>query len=734
MMRHRSTAHQLPRGSAAVLALILLLCAIGCGEPEIDPTAGGFLVPDQSPASLQGRLYSGRQVLLLPGAGWRRYSRLDRWVLQPVSTLLCCVIKQPEQPLTIVIRSGGLDTSSAVELFWDDTLLERFDSSGVLRITIEPDLLQPGAHRLKLVRASGNMRLKGLRADIGNQTLLKGLGELERLAILNRLVECGVMHGPDCNELFGGIALYGPCTVPCPLPAGGGMTFTATLLNHSAGDALFRVGAGGSETVAVVSPGQKRAVTFPVPAGSETLTLAVEGEERGLFFWGEPWLEPERRRETTPLILITLDTTRRDAVSPFPGRETVTPVLHRFCGSAAVYPRALAVAPWTLPTHASIFTGLYPSRHGAGVRDITLDARLETLAEHLRRHGYFTAGFAGGPLASSRRGLAQGFCRYRDPDRVPIRGDRLTDLALACLDEAGDRPLFLFLNYFDAHAPYGAPQPFRQALGADRRRESLKVFPWWREIISGSVIDIAALERRGGPLPPEVPAALEAAYLAEVAFVDHQLGRLFEALRERDQFENALIVIVGDHGEFLGENGRFGHSCRLDPELTEIPLIVKRPNQREPYLSEKPVSQVDLYATILAAAGIEADPGDGVLLPGKGSGPEGAGSPILAEEHHLAAIHDISQLPNRVADHLYGSVDPERMVTVWEGGQEVRRWQDGGWQDAEGGTGWEETLRSIINRLSPTLPSPRDAGERLTEEEIHQLRLLGYLGDEPDEP
>jgi len=523
-----------------------------------------------------------------------------------------------------------------------------------------------------------------------------------------------VMPGPDHDVLLGGFAFYGPAALVLPLPDADRVTFTATLQNHSGDTALFRAEAVGASTVVELAPGEQRNLTLPLSDGGGELTLGVEGEADGLFFWGEPWLEPGERRPSTPLVLVTLDTTRRDAVPPWSKQEALTPVLSAFCREATVYSRAHAVSPWTLPAHASIFTGLYPSRHGAGVSSINLDPRFETLAERLRDSGYFTTGFAGGPLAGSRRGLAQGFCRYRDPANWQKRGDRLTDQALAGLEELGARPLFLFVNYFDPHSPYNAPPPFSGTAG-------------------GGPIDVGRLEQRDDPLPPEELARLTSAYLAEVSFMDSQLGRLFDALKARGLYDGALIVVLADHGEFLGEGGRFGHSSLLEPQLTEIPLMVKQPGQREPRLVEMPVSQVDLYATILAAAGLEVEPGDGLTLEGAVSLAD-VRNPLILEEHHHPVIHDLHKDPKRLADHLFATVGAGEKVTVWEGGLKREKRQGDGWQPAQSETGWREQMQSILDRLTPVITSPAAGPGGLDQEEVRQLQLLGYLADEAAAP
>jgi hypothetical protein len=282
------------------------------------------------------------------------------------------------------------------------------------------------------------------------------------------------------------------------------------------------------------------------------------------------------------------------------------PHLAAFSRQATVYRRAVASSPWTLPSHASMLTGLYPSRHRAGVTDQELISSRLTAPELLRRHGWLTAGFAGGMFCGSRFGLSQGFAVYHDPDGFEVPGDRLTDLAVAFLADAAELRPFLFVNYFDPHFPYHAPSRFRSIQEADRLGRAVPEGPIWRPILGG---DGAAWTRAvidDIPFPAEALAALQAEYRAEVAFMDEQLGRLLDSLREHQLWDEALIIAVADHGELLGEHRVLGHGGRLDPELVEVPLIVKFPHQRRAATVDDLVSIVDLFPTVLETAGVAA--------------------------------------------------------------------------------------------------------------------------------
>jgi len=338
-------------------------------------------------------------------------------------------------------------------------------------------MLTSGIHQLKVVRSALSGRetefpkaviVRDLSGQLGDLAILDGLECLARLQKLECFISGGVMAASQMQQLYGGFVFLGPGTVSSSRRQFGGMKFTTLFYNDSSAEATFRFSAGGVETRFIVSSGEEKPLSLSIPPGEKRITLAVDGDKEGLFFWGAPFLEPAEPKEMVPIILITLDTTRRDVIGPYTAEEGDTPALDRFAAQATVYTRAYATSPWTLPSHGSIFTGLYPSRHGAGVSSISLDDRLPTLAEYLSEKGYYTGGFAGGPLTSARRGLGQGFCFYRDPDPGPPSARRLTEGAISFLEQHQQKPIFLFVNYFDPHAPYAAPAPFRDLAGAGR--------------------------------------------------------------------------------------------------------------------------------------------------------------------------------------------------------------------------------------------------------------------------
>jgi arylsulfatase A-like enzyme len=293
------------------------------------------------------------------------------------------------------------------------------------------------------------------------------------------------------------------------------------------------------------------------------------------------------------LLVITLDTTRPDRLGCYGNHAIDTPHLDRLCTRGVVFSGAVATAPATLPSHASIFTGLYPLHHGARANALyRLGSEQRTLAEVLSDSGYETAAFVSSFVLDARFGLAQGFDLYDgevSPSEVPRgfaerRGDETTQRAIQWLEGAHRRPFFLWVHYYDAHAPYDPPAPF-----AGRYAQP---------------------------------------YDDEIAFVDDQIGRLLTAVDATREHET-LVVVVADHGEGMGEHGEWSHSYLVQEATLRIPLIFyARTGLPAGLHVAARVSQVDLMPTILSLLGIGLPPGlDGVDL----TGPPDPDRPVRAE-------------------------------------------------------------------------------------------------------
>ena len=283
-------------------------------------------------------------------------------------------------------------------------------------------------------------------------------------------------------------------------------------------------------------------------------------------------------------LLVTLDTTRADALSLYGFPSPTTANVDALAAAGVTYDRCRAVAPITLPSHASMLTGRYPLRHGVRANGTgRLSREAVTLAERARDGGLETAAFVAAAVLDRRFGLDQGFDVYDQVERRDLEystvlasrtGAEVTDAALAWLSSRDpSRRFLLWVHYFDAHAPYTPPERFLPVAG-------------------------------GHP------------YVAEVAAVDEQVGRLLEALRVSGELARTAVVVVGDHGEDLGEHGEPTHAVYCYDSTLRVPLVVSHPHgERAGERSNEVVSVADVGPTLAEALGLAPLPdADGVSL------------------------------------------------------------------------------------------------------------------------
>ena len=273
---------------------------------------------------------------------------------------------------------------------------------------------------------------------------------------------------------------------------------------------------------------------------------------------------PAAASTRTSILLVTLDTTRADAIGPGARGRVKTPAFDALAARGRVFRQAYATAPETLPSHVSMMTGLYPAGHGIHENGRFLAPSHQVAAERLKQRGYRTAAFVSSFVLSRRFGLARGFDLYDDAvmDRAVERSARATtDKALEYLKQATG-PEFVWVHYFDAHAPYEPPEPFRS-------------------------------EYAGQP------------YLGEVAAMDAQLGRLVAGFDEAVARTggNAAVIVAADHGEGLGEHGEKTHGNLLYQTTMHVPLVVAGAGVAAGE-TEAAVSTRRIFHTILDWAGL----------------------------------------------------------------------------------------------------------------------------------
>jgi len=336
---------------------------------------------------------------------------------------------------------------------------------------------------------------------------------------------------------------------------------------------------------------------------------------------------PEPPPRVPNVLLVVLDTTRADAVgadgdvfgAATPVAPPRTPVLDRLAAEGTLFTHARSTSAWTVPAHGSLFTGLYPSRHGAHHEHLLLDPEQITLAE-LLASTHQSAGFSENPHIGAPKGFAQGFATFVETWRgqpsaaaVPPT-DRLAREWLAARDRG--RPFFLFVNFMAPHLPYAPPPEFQNLFVPSfvdpELLARLRAMDEWaaRAWITGELT-----------LSPEELDLLRGLYRAEVSFADARLGHLLAALAAEGELDHTLVVVVGDHGENLGDHGLMEHQFSLHDTLLRVPLVLRWPGGVAAGVRrEDPVQLVDVFPTVLAAAGIPREsqpPNEGLSLLGE---------------------------------------------------------------------------------------------------------------------
>lgn len=360
----------------------------------------------------------------------------------------------------------------------------------------------------------------------------------------------------------------------------GGAVFT-TAIGALDGAVAVRISREGGELLASAAApkGQwtdVRVVLGAPLAGPIRLVEEVTSTGGSYALSGDARLAPIARDGRPDVIVITLDTVRRDALTPFGAPPSATPVIAALASEATRFEQAMSVTSWTLPAHAALLTGRFPAM------DLGFGSRVEpaqlTLAEVLAAEGYETHGMSGGPYTDSDFGFQQGFATYTDSTDWK-NAERITAAATGWIGRGSGAPLFLFLNYFDAHEPFtGTTVGEYQALEAGSMR-----------------LDAAMLAR------------LRSGYAADVRRIDTEIGRLFEAIRSHRSWRDTVVVVVADHGEIIGERGQIGHALTLDEPLIHIPLIVKAA-ARAPLAASRYREQIeidDVFSLALELAGID---------------------------------------------------------------------------------------------------------------------------------
>jgi arylsulfatase A-like enzyme/Flp pilus assembly protein TadD len=416
------------------------------------------------------------------------------------------------------------------------------------------------------------------------------------------------------------------------------------------------------------------------------------------------WFALERRapRAAVPavrdnLLLVTLDTTRADRLGCYGHASARTAHLDRLAAEGVRFEQALSPAPITLPAHASIFTGLYPTAHGVRNNgNFYLADRFPTLATILKSQGYRTAAFVSSFILDRRYGLARGFDTYDDrmegaqPQVIALeaerRGDR-TALVLARwlegLGASASTPFFAWLHLSDPHEPYHPPPPFREMFAAEP-------------------------------------------YDGEIAFDDAVVASILDKLGQLGLLERTLVAVIGDHGESLGDHGEETHSMFVYESALRVPLILWRPG-RVPagVVVKEPVRATDLAPTLLDLLGLpplKTEDGRSLVpvIQGHATGP----APPAYAETYLPLFY-MNWAPLRaIRNDRFKLIDaprPELYDLLRDPGEQTNHYQ--------ANSPIAHALRQALDRLTGGGEGAMEVG-RLDPETAEKLAALGYLGAE----
>ncbi|MEN8184065.1 MAG: sulfatase-like hydrolase/transferase [Myxococcota bacterium] len=475
-------------------------------------------------------------------------------------------------------------------------------------------------------------------------------------------------------------------------------------------------------------------------------------------------LEPAPPPPGAPdVVLIVLDTVRAGSLSTYGYERPTAAGIDALAREGALFLDATSPSTWSLPSHASLFTGRYPSSHGAHAEHRYLDARFPTLAEVLERSGYETYCFTSNAWISDGLGLTRGFgwqdeslrsqggagigfsFIHRLLDRVGLQdtdkgGGIVADAFAAWAAERPaetDRPAFVFLNFIEAHFPYHQLPQEHLFRFTDRPYGEL------REIS----MDLLGAQFGGaGRRVEEVEEPTRAMYDGGVVYSDELLSRIVGALRTRGTLDDTVLVVLADHGEVLGERaGFFGHGPSLYQESIGVPLLIRYPPRVPAGVRvSEPVSTLGVFATILELAELSSPPTlqVGSLIPLLSGGGSEAAGPILSE------LHDATEMSGGVRDRPDPQMLGERRYRMLrEGSLKLVETSKGEalLYDLEADPGETrdlaperpEVLAQMRARMAevqarlelPDLDAPLAVGEdapELDEATRQQLRALGY--------
>jgi arylsulfatase A-like enzyme len=411
------------------------------------------------------------------------------------------------------------------------------------------------------------------------------------------------------------------------------------------------------------------------------------------------WMMP-REPERQPNVLIILwDTVRADRMSLYGYSLDTTPRIKKWADdNGMVFENAMSPAMWTVPSHASMFTGTPPSTHGAAYDHRWLDNKNLTLAEHFQSNGYDTYAFSANPnLSPNRVNLLQGFDTYdlswgkqwkkavtAHTRKKLIKRDRSTEISpsnpskhksvgfynagpitheafTAYLDQRSDpnKPFFAYLSYMEAHKPrvpelenrkvVADDETIRLGLDTDLTFQSQLYYSYGKKTYTSE--ELVAVNR---------------VYDATLRDLDDATADLLDDLEARGVLDDTIVILTADHGEQLGEHQQFGHRNGVYQALVHVPLVIAYPKRLDPQRVAKPVTNLEIYSTLMALTGLDAPVGAQTIIPGDLTDLRRAPQPVYAESISI----------DRLGFGKVRAAFPEISKDVWSQKYRTVAWED----------------------------------------------------------
>jgi arylsulfatase A-like enzyme len=424
----------------------------------------------------------------------------------------------------------------------------------------------------------------------------------------------------------------------------------------------------------------------------------------------------EEPLDSPNLVVVTIDTLRADRLGLYGYFRGTTPVLDSLAKESLVFETCVAPMATTFPSHLALFTGAYPEETGAvanarvGGLAFVPTERLRSLAQFLRDGGYRTAAFVGATPLKKHTGIDAGFEHFDEPRAAQRRAEATNLRVRRWLSAQNEEPFFLWVHYFDPHAPYDAPEPFGSRFAQEPEQARYLAT---RQFVNAST-------------------AVHDRYDEEVAYADHQLGRLLDELKSRPElWKRTVLVVVGDHGEGLGQHGEPHHGGVWGEQL-RVPLLIRVPG-KTPARIERPMSTADIVPTLLGLVDL---PGKEALLR------QASGIDRLAndEEDPFVLSQEASNYRNgepRGTRYALTGTEWKLVHDTVEGSRLYRVSEDPHELDDVSGrhTNVVSSLEKILlreverqkTRRAELLSERPDVAEEVDPEVLDQLKSLGYV-------